>query len=158
MTAHEEHAQFVVLKRESELAGFHLRFAMLEFRDDLRSFFLQQRIVANDIERAVAGNLIEPSARVVGDAGMRPELQSLEQRVLYDFFRQFEMRRTQQPGEPGDHLSGTLAEQMVDHGLDLGSGASSTFAHALELAAFTMASVSRTSMVPPYSRCGQSRV
>ena len=112
MTAHEHHAQLVILDRPA------CRFARVEpprqLGDDLVRSLAEGGVPAQHIERAVPGDAEQPRPGVVRDAAVRPLLERLEQRVLHDFFSQLEMFRPEDVGQPGDHLSRARTEQMID--------------------------------------------
>ncbi len=142
MTAQEDHPQFVILQDGIHGVGLHRRKRAIQLGGDLRGAVSKRRVPPDRIERAVARDLKEPGGGIFGHAVERPLLQRLEQRVLHDLLGEVQMRGTEDPGQPGDHLSRTLAKQMV-HG-------------SVGVAHWSILSMARTSMVPSYSKCGQS--
>ena len=148
MAAHEHHAQLVVAQLLIEVFVL-LRSAMpsSQFARQLLGLIREDGVAPDCVQRLVAGNAEQPPARVLRNAGMGPLLESLQKRILNHLLRQIQMRGSEQARQVGDHLPRRSAEQMVDKIPDV--------VHCRLQP--VIRSTSRTSIVPPYSRCGQSR-
>jgi hypothetical protein len=156
MTAHEHHAQLVVLEIEHDRRGRVGLRGALQLARDLVGARAEERRPADDVQRAVPRHAKQPARRVRRHAGVRPLLQRFDQRVLHDFFDQLQVRGTEDARQPGDQPARAVAEQMVDE-LMRRAGTAGVFSRHGETSPRYIVSICRTSIVPPYSRCGQSR-
>ncbi len=142
MAAHEHHPQLIVFDRR--VGGLHGR-RPLQLVCDLVGSRRERGMAPEHVERAVSRDAEEPSAGILRHPGVGPLLQRLEERILDDFLRQFEMRGTEDAREPGDQLSRATAEQVVDQ-VVRGHG---SHHHASGHFDVYIASTCRTSIVPP---------
>ena len=93
MAAHEHHAQLVVFDRGFlRLVGVAGR--ELQLLRDVMGAIAERRVAPKHVERTVARDAEQPSARVVGHAQARPLLQRLDERVLNDLFDEFQVGGT----------------------------------------------------------------
>jgi hypothetical protein len=129
MAAHEHHPQLVVFDRP----WFQIR-SLRQARqldDDGVGPRLERRMPAQNVERAVAGHAKEPPTGIGRDAGVRPLLKCFDERVLHDLLGEVDVGGPENSREPGDHLSGAGAEQMVDQLLRVGWPGRSRHDHAI---------------------------
>jgi hypothetical protein len=110
VTAHEDHRQLVVVHAPR---GDGVCAVGRPGPDRLEPV-VQHTLAAEHVERAVARDLEQPPARVVGHAPVGPRRQRAEQRVLHDLLGEVEPVGAQPAGQHGDHASGAVTEQVID--------------------------------------------
>src|SRR5579884_735999 len=138
----EDHAQFVVAQLLGNGGVFgrgngrprHLQ------RDRL-ALVAQQPSVAERVDGDVIGDAEEPGGRILGQTVLRPRLHGAQHGVLDTVFGYVQMRRPEHTRQMGHHAPRLMTEQVLQKHAGLGP-----FAHSPQ--------VWRTSIVPPYSRCG----
>ena len=114
------------------------------------------RLVAQQVERAVAGDDREPGLGPRRHALERPQRQRLQQRVLDGVLGDGDAARAQPPRQRGDQAMARIARQRGDEAMDRSAQPAALAAAGASAAA--MGSIGRSStQLVGFHRCGQSR-
>ena len=73
---------------------------------------LQELAAADGVDRGVVRHPEQPPRRVIGNALIRPYLESTQHGFLHALLSQVQTRRPQHPRQVRDHTSGLVPEQM----------------------------------------------
>ena len=144
MAAHEHKPQLVIPKLRFQIGIVRRdRGRLIERRHKRRALLAAHAIAPHRIDGRIMRHPVKPGSRIFRQTAVGPRFQSAQHRLLHGLLGQFQMRRTEETRQVCEDTAPLMPEQMFQHGAG--------FTHSVHIVKSC-----RTSMVPPYSRCGWS--